>query len=125
MFSIEPICTSCPPLTACVGSLLARCRAGLATRDSGLRLDIVAAAGVALGITLFHARGLRPGYTFLPVDLATSNLPWRPVAPAALHNPLISDPLYEFYAFLAFAVTTVRQGDWPLWNPYILLVLLC
>ncbi|MFQ5594491.1 MAG: YfhO family protein [Anaerolineae bacterium] len=76
---------------------------------------------LVLGVSLFHARGLRPGYTFLPVDLAGNNLPWRAGPPQPLQNWLISDSLYEFYPFLTNAVNSIRHaGHWPLWNPRIL-----
>ncbi len=86
------------------------------------RRDLLALATLILGISLFHARGLWPGQTFLPVDLANNNLPWRSGPPQPLQNWLISDPLYEFYPFLVHAVNTVRHsGSWPLWNPHIFL----
>jgi hypothetical protein len=73
------------------------------------------------GVTLFHARGLQPGYTFLPVDLARTLLPWGDGAPRVVQNWLISDPLYQFYPFLTQAVDSIKRGDWLLWNPDILL----
>lgn len=72
---------------------------------------------LTLAIVVFHWRGLQPGYTFLPVDLAGNLLPWRDATYHPLHNSLISDPLYEFYPFLAYAVDTVQsESRWPLWN---------
>ena len=86
------------------------------------RRDILALVILVLGVSLFHLRGLWPGQTFLPVDLANNNLPWRSGPPQPLQNWLISDPLYEFYPFLVYAVNTVRHsGSWPLWNPLIFL----
>jgi hypothetical protein len=71
-----------------------------------------------LCITWFHARGLRPGYTFVPVDLANNHLPWLQGPARALQNPLITDPVYEFYPFVSNAVDTLRhERIWPLWNP--------
>jgi hypothetical protein len=83
--------------------------------------DCLALAILVIGVTVFHAAGLAPGQTFLPVDLANNNLPWRSGEYQPLQNTLISDPLYEFYPFLVYAVNTIRDGAWPLWNPYILL----
>jgi hypothetical protein len=83
--------------------------------------DVLALAIIVLGVSLFHVRGLWPGQTFLPVDLANNNLPWRSGPPQPLQNWLISDPLYQFYPFLVYAVDVVRRGGWPLWNPYIFL----
>ena len=76
---------------------------------------------LAAGVTFFHWRGLQPGYTFLPVDLAKTILPWGDGAPRVLQNWLISDPLYQFYPFLIQAVDSVRQGQWLLWDPGIML----
>ncbi len=76
---------------------------------------------LAAGVTFFHWRGLQPGYTFLPVDLAKTILPWGDGAPRILQNWLISDPLYQFYPFLSQAVASARQGQWLLWDPAIML----
>ena len=77
---------------------------------------------IILGVAIFHWRGLQPGHVFLPVDLANNLLPWRTGEYRTLQNRLISDPLYEFYPFVAHAVNTVRErGLWPLWNPHIFL----
>jgi len=85
-------------------------------------LDLLALVVLVSGVSLFHIRGLLPGRAFLPVDLARNNLPWRSSFPEPLQNPLISDPLFQFYPFLVNAVNTVRDGgSWPLWNPRILL----
>jgi len=85
------------------------------------RDDVLALIILCLGVTLFHARGLRPGQTFVPVDMANNLLPWRSGLPRPLQNPLIGDPLYEFYPFLVHAINAVRRGGWPLWNPYLFL----
>ncbi|MFQ5859730.1 MAG: hypothetical protein ACE5LU_29390, partial [Anaerolineae bacterium] len=88
---------------------------------SQFKRDVLALTILILGVSLFHARGLWPGQTFLPVDLANNNLPWRAGPPRPQHtlwNWLISDPLYEYYPFLVNAVNTLRDGGrWPLWNP--------
>ena len=76
---------------------------------------------LAAGVTFFHWRGLQPGYTFLPVDLSKTILPWGDGAPRVLQNWLISDPLYQFYPFLSQAVDSVRQGQWLLWDPGVML----
>jgi hypothetical protein len=85
------------------------------------RTDLLAIAILILGVSLFHSRGLRPGQTFLPVDLSRNYLPWW-TEWVAQQNWLISDPLLEFYPFLATSVNTIRQtGTWPLWDPAIFL----
>jgi hypothetical protein len=86
------------------------------------RYDVLAVIVLVLGVSLFHARGLSPGQAFLPVDLANNILPWREATYQPLQNQLISDPLYEFYPFLAYAVNTVKETKtWPLWNSAIYL----
>ena len=82
---------------------------------------LLAMALIVLAVSFFHARGLRPGFTFLPVDLAQANVPWRTTPPDRLQNELISDPLYQFYPFLTFTVSSLKAHSWPLWNPYILM----
>jgi Bacterial membrane protein YfhO len=76
-----------------------------------------------VAVTAFHARGLRPGYAFLPIDNVDNNLPWRtgPFVLGGLQNPLIGDPIYQFYPFLVTQVEAVRSGHWPLWSSRILL----
>ncbi len=94
-------------------SLLRQCK-GWRTLISGVIL--------ALAVFIFHWRGLLPGRTFLPIDLARNNYPWRGETPRLLQNWIISDPLYEIYPFLASAVAAVREGEMGmLWNPNIFL----
>jgi hypothetical protein len=72
-------------------------------------------------VSAFYWSGIRPGYTFLPVDLANTNFPWQASAGQPLQNWLISDPLYQFYPFLAHNVNTIQlEHTWPLWDPDIL-----
>ena len=92
-----------------------------AERNRRFLLRLLPVLILAAGITFFHWRGLQPGYTFLPVDLAKTILPWGDGAPRVLQNWLISDPLYQFYPFLTQAVESVRQGQWLLWDPGIML----
>jgi hypothetical protein len=85
------------------------------------RRDLLILLVLVAGVSVFCWRGLCPGQTFLPVDLANNSLPWRTGGLRPLQNWLVSDPLYEFYPFLVHNVETLRGGHWPLWNPYILL----
>lgn len=95
---------------------------GMRGRAAFWKRDLLPLVILISGVSLFHMRGLWPGRTFLPVDLARSNLPWGHPSPQGLQNWLISDPLYQFYPFLTNAVETVQQeGGWPLWNPSILM----
>ena len=88
-----------------------------------IKQDILAFIILVLAVSLFHASGIRPGSTFLPVDLANLNLPWRDDGTSwKLQNWLISDPLYEYYPLLVNSVETIRHtGHWPLWTPRIML----
>ena len=84
--------------------------------------DIRVVVLLILGVSVFHGSGLLPGRTFLPVDLTNYILPWKSDTWQPLQNWLVSDPLYQFYPFLDYNVRTISQnGQWPLWNPYILL----
>jgi hypothetical protein len=76
---------------------------------------------IVIGIVLFHWRGIRPGYTFLPVDLARSILPWSSNSSGLLQNWLISDPLYQYYPFLTSVVRSLQQSGPLLWDPTIFL----
>jgi hypothetical protein len=85
--------------------------------SSPRRRELLAIALLVAGVSLFCLRGILPGQTFLPVDLANDNLPWvhewQPI-----QNWLISDPLYEFYPFLVNSVRSLSEsGSWLLWNP--------
>ncbi len=84
--------------------------------------DVAVLILLYIAISLFHLRGIAPGQTFLPVDLANNNFPWRAGPAQPLQNWLISDPLYQYYPFLSFNLNVLREfHSWPLWNPYILL----
>lgn len=83
---------------------------------------MLALAIIVAALSLLHLRGILPGQTFLPIDLANNLYPWRSGDFQTLHNALVTDPLFEFYPYLAFAVDTVKTtGQWPLWTPNIFL----
>ncbi len=88
-----------------------------AKRHQGVYTSLVL---LLAGISFFHWRGIRPGYAFLPVDLAQRLLPWRDAPSVSLQNWLISDPLYQFYPFLIQSVAGLQSGQPLLWNPAIL-----
>lgn len=86
------------------------------------RNDLLALGIVVVAISLLHLRGILPGQTFLPVDLANNLFPWRRGDFLPLQNSLVTDPLFEFYPYLVFSVDSLREaGQWPLWNPYFFL----
>lgn len=86
------------------------------------RHDLLALGIIVAALSLLHLRGILPGQTFLPVDLANNLYPWRSGDLQPLQNPLITDPLFEFYPYLVFSLDTFKTtGQWPLWNPDIFL----
>src|SRR5207249_1100905 len=85
------------------------------------RNDVYAGAFLLVAVSVFHWRGLLPGQTFLAVDLASTLPPWRVTLSRPLQNPLISDPIWEFYPFLSATTRAVQQGEYALWNPEIFL----
>lgn len=86
------------------------------------RPALLALALIAAALSLLHLRGILPGQTFLPVDLANNLFPWRSGAFLPLQNPLVTDPLFEFYPYLQVSIETLRTtGQWPLWNPWMFL----
>lgn len=87
----------------------------------GRQRDLICLVILLLSVSVFYWSGIRPGYTFLPVDLANTNLPWQTTTGRPLQNWLISDPLYQFYPFLVHNVASLSQEHaWPLWDPDIL-----
>jgi hypothetical protein len=63
------------------------------------------------------------GKTMLPADNAFSWEPWKTysaqVGVGLPHNDLLGDLYLENYAWKRFIVQSLRQGQMPLWNPYI------
>ncbi|MFO7680021.1 MAG: hypothetical protein R6X34_08220, partial [Chloroflexota bacterium] len=78
--------------------------------------------GFVLLILLFVAPALMPGKVLLPLDLVTQVWPpWQPPNQAVnVHNPLLSDVVDYIYPVKAFVAEQVKQGELPLWNPYVL-----
>lgn len=70
---------------------------------------------VVVAVSYFHWNGIRPGFTFLPVDLASKIMPWGDGYLGKLQNWLISDPLYQYYPFLVSQIESVRHGEWLWW----------
>ena len=62
------------------------------------------------------------GRVLLPTDLIFDVDPlWRPLAPEGYTQPsnqLLSDQVYQFLPWKAFALRSLAQGHLPLWNPY-------
>ena len=75
---------------------------------------------IILGLaTLFLAPALRPGYTLLPLGVESKIAPWDKQVTQTIQNQLLSDPFYVFYPHRHFLTASLRQGAYPLWNPYI------
>ncbi|MBK8430352.1 MAG: hypothetical protein IPL28_03190 [Chloroflexi bacterium] len=72
-------------------------------------------------VLLFYGRALLPGRVLIPTDILTESWPpWQqPNQPVNVHNPLLSDVVNYIYPVKTFTAEAVRQGEWPLWNPYI------
>jgi len=57
----------------------------------------------------------------MPVDLLYRVPPWaadRPTDLANYTNFVLTDPVQQFYPWMRFAVTSVREGDSLEWNPF-------
>ncbi|MFN2200757.1 MAG: YfhO family protein [Caldilineaceae bacterium] len=91
-------------------------RALLANSDR--RRDAAAVVLLALVVSVFHWRGLIPGFTFLAVDIAHNQLPWVLNGDWPIHNWLLSDPIWQSYPFLAHSLGPDGSS---LWNPDIYL----
>jgi hypothetical protein len=83
------------------------------------RADLLSTVAVVTLATAFLAPALRPGYTLLPLGLESEIAPWHEQVTQPVRNPLLSDPFYAFYPRRWFFTTSLRQGIYPLWNPYI------
>src|SRR5512147_1915448 len=70
--------------------------------------------------TAFLNRALLPNYALLPLDVTKTILPWKVEEPVSLANKLLSDPFYSFYPRRVLLTDAVRNGQLPLWNPYIM-----
>lgn len=70
--------------------------------------------------TLLLRHALLPNYTILPLDLIHTIAPWTTGEAFVPHNTLISDPFYSFYPRRALLTDAIQNGQFPLWNPYIM-----
>ncbi|NKQ34436.1 MAG: YfhO family protein [Chloroflexi bacterium] len=84
--------------------------------------DWLALAVLGLLILLFLGEAFLPGKVLLPLDVVTQDWPpWQqPGQPVDVHNPLITDVIDYIYPVKAFAAEQIKQGIFPLWNPYVL-----
>jgi hypothetical protein len=83
------------------------------------RSDLIALAVLLLLDLILLWPGLLPGKVLMPLDVLTLFRPWRHMElPAPLHNPLPTDVVDIIYPTRHFAAESLRQGQFPLWNPY-------
>ncbi len=74
-----------------------------------------------LFILLFVGRAFLPDKVLMPLDLIAARPPWRqPNQAVDVHNPLLTDVVDYIYPVKEFAAEQVKQGNLPLWNPYVL-----
>ncbi len=84
------------------------------------KLDLLCVALILLIATAFLAPALRPGYALLPLQRVSRLLPWSEYIDAPLQNTTLGDPFFAFYPRRQFFTETIRAGEMPFWNPYIL-----
>lgn len=84
------------------------------------RVDLACVLCVLLVSTGFLAPALRPGYTLLPLQWVSRLLPWSEDIDSPLRNTTLGDPFFAFYPRRQFFTETIRAGDLPFWNPYML-----
>jgi len=65
------------------------------------------------------------GKVFLPADLAyTHDYMWKvhseKVGIVSPQNPVLSDVPFYYYPYATYAIERLSEGEFPLWNPYIL-----
>ncbi|MBK8899857.1 MAG: YfhO family protein [Anaerolineaceae bacterium] len=84
-------------------------------------LVIVGIVTLGLAVALLWA-GLRPGYVLLPLDIVTQGWPpWQePNQPVNVHNFLLADVVDYIIPVKVFMAETIRAGQFPLWNPYVM-----
>jgi hypothetical protein len=90
-----------------------------ARRFTMSRADALCLVAILALTTIFLAPALRPGYTLLPLGLEAGIAPWNKQVYQRAKNNLLSDPFYIFYPHRHFLTASLRQGNYPLWNPYI------
>src|SRR5436305_7528770 len=89
-----------------------------------VRLTWRAALGLALLPLCFTGRALLTGRIYAPLDLAYDGQPFRPHAAAYemddLHRGILTDLYSQMIPWQQAVRYAVHQGEWPLWNPFIL-----
>lgn len=79
-----------------------------------------AGALLAVLLLLFFFTPIVRNELLSPADLLLKSTPWRQAATPDFEpaNSLLSDYVYQFRPWRSFAVTSLKAGHIPLWNPY-------
>ena len=85
-------------------------------------IDLWIALGFLILAILFYLPVTLGGRTLLPADIITR---WEPWASAGItggipQNSLLGDLVVQNLPWKTFIVASIRAGEIPLWNPYIL-----
>lgn len=85
------------------------------------REAVGAPLALAVLLSIFFWKVVLAGQSLLPADILYGHAPWSSLAPIGLkvHNPLLGDQLDAMYPALSYAVSQIRDGTFPLWNPYV------
>lgn len=91
-------------------------------RFSITRGDLLAVLGLVGLVLLLVAPALRPGRVLIPFDIVTEAWPpWqRPNQPIEVNNILLSDAVNYIVPVKRLLADSIRQGQFPLWNPFVL-----
>ncbi len=87
------------------------------------RADLYAVCCLLLLALIFCGRAVFTGRALLPLDMLLLMAPWKAhtaaLAPDFLvpQNPML-DPVQQYYPWRAFAVSALKDGIIPLWNPF-------
>jgi len=79
-----------------------------------------ATAVLAILLLLFFLTPILRHEILSSADLLLKSTPWRATIPPDFEpaNTLLSDYVYQFRPWRSFAVTSLKAGNIPLWNPY-------
>ncbi len=90
--------------------------------QSPLLRDVLAVVFLLVTVLLFLGPGLLPGKILLPLDIVIHVWPpWQqPNQPVPPQNLMLGDPVNYIFPVKEFAAASLRQGEYPLWNPYTL-----
>ncbi|MFL6234154.1 MAG: hypothetical protein ACJ76N_13550, partial [Thermoanaerobaculia bacterium] len=89
-----------------------------------VRLTWRAALVLALLPLCFTGRALLTGRIYAPIDLVYQGQPFRPYADpyemGGVHRGILTDLYSQMIPWRQSVRYAVQQGEWPLWNPFIL-----